>query len=141
MSERWKVEGAGPQEIGEGLSVKTPESSKCKRLVRIVIAAACLVLTCFAVGDISTAEAGCRRRARRYYVVERPVVVRERCVRPRYVPCRRRVVKTCSYYAPRYRIVRRRPVYFPVWEEAPCSSRLVYRSSDCDGGVVYVEDY
>lgn len=144
-----KVEGAGLQEIAEGVSLKTSENSKCKRLVRILIAAVCLMLMCLAVGDISAAEARCRRRARtRYYVVERPVVVRERCVRRYrpvrrrscYVPCRRRVVRTYSYCAPRYKVIRRRPVYVPVWDDAPCGRRLVYSGADCGREIVYVED-
>ena len=146
MNAIWKVKGAGPRETGEGLGVKAPEGSKCKRLLRSVVAATCLVLTCFLVGDLPAASAGCRKVRTRRYVVERPVVVRKRCVRYRpvktrscYVPYRRRIVRGYTYYTPRYKVVRRRPAYVTVWEEdAPCSKRLVYRRSNCDKRVVYV---
>ena len=140
MNEIWKAEGAGPQETSEGLRVKVPEISKGKRLVRTVIAVVCLMLTCFPVGDLPAAWAGGYRRGRtRRYVVERTVVIRERCVRTktvrvrrRYVPCRRRVVKPrrCRCWcAPRRRVARRRPAQVSVWRNTRCGRRLVYRGS------------
>ena len=149
MSEIWKLEAAGPQEIGEGLSVKTPGNAKCKRLVKTVIATICLMLTCLAAGAIPAAEAGCRRKARtRHYVVERPVVIQEDCIRPRpvvvrtqpqYVPYDRKLIRGATYYAPRCNVIHSRPVYVAAWEDAPCDKRVVYREPDCDRRVVYRE--
>ena len=150
-NEIWKVEGAGSQEAGEGLGIKAPEDLKCKRFLKSVIAAACLMLTCFLVGDLPAASAECRRVRRCRYVVKRPVVVErpvmvtQRCVEYRpvvyercYEPCPRKIVRKYNYYvAPRV-VVKRRPV--TVCEDQPYRERVVYVDPGCDDRWVIYDD-
>lgn len=146
MNNVWKLMG-GPRETSERPGVKGPAGSKCKRLLRFFVATVCLMLTCFPVGDLPAASAGCRKARVRRYVVERPVVVKKRCgrryrpvkVRSCYVPYRRRIVRSSRYYAPEYRVVQVRSEPVVVWKETDCGRRLVYRRSNCNKKVVYRE--
>lgn len=143
VNEIWEAEGASLRETGEGLDVKLPENSKGKRLLRSVVAAVCLALTFFPMGDLPAASAGpCRKaRARRYVVVEeRPVIMKEGCERYRpikvrscYKPCRRRIVRNYTYYGSPCSPIRSRPASVVV--EGNCRKRVVYEEPE----VIYEE--